>query len=129
MSFSPMSTWFFLLLYIITEIAFLFESLVVKIYIAKSTKDKNKSNGDTGKQHNDLTLLSGFRAFGKFAILPLIGLVLEYAGPQVVFAAMNAFPLILLVFTILLKEEDHEMNRGQTIFFRDLKQVLKLFKM
>ena len=118
----------FLVLYFLELLANFFETTVVKIYVTKNSKDKNKSSVK-GRQHNDMTILSGFRSFGKFCSLPVVGLILQYSTPQAVFGFMFAFPLILIVFAVLMEEQEYEFKRRKIDFWDDLKQVWQLFRM
>ena len=118
----------FILFYYVGSLTVLYENVVIKLYIARTTKEKNESGeGDT--QNNDLTIFYGFRSFGQILILPLVGLILQYGGPRYAFAMISLFPLTFFVTTCFLEEKEYEMNQGNIVFSRDVRSILHLFKM
>lgn len=118
----------FILFYYLESFSILYENIVIKVYIARSTKEKNEQNPET-KQNNDLTIFYGCRSLGILLIMPLSGLMIQFRGPRLVFGVMSVSPIILFITTLLLKERDYEMNQGDIVVSRDFKSVLKLFKM
>ena len=118
----------FLTFYFLELLANFYETTVAKIYVTKNSKDKNNSSAK-GRQHNDMTILAGFRSLGKFCSLPIVGVTLQYSTPQTVFGMMFAFPLILIVFAVLMEEQEKEFTRGKIRFWDDLYQVWQLFRM